>query len=232
MKNYRTILAAPAVCGALLVGMSAERSSWVTPAAAEPYHVHAKAAINSIPLQIDRWSAQPLEIPHEAITILRPNAILSVQYRDDDVSNPRSRDRWANLLVDQCRDARDMNGHWPHNCYVNSGQEELLAVPRDWRVGNLLIPGTEYRFRQTTATEFSETAVYNFLIVPDRGILRDMDGVRQASGDLQRRFFGAAQFQLVMNADLPQAERDEIFKTLMEPCVPVIRTLMSSGGNQ
>jgi len=34
---------------------------------------------------------------------------------------------------------------------------------------------------------------------------------------------------LVMNADLPQPQRDEIFTTLMEPCVPAIRTLMSGG---
>jgi hypothetical protein len=232
MKNYRTIFAAPAICGALLVGMAAERSAWITPAAAVPYHRRAKTAVESIPLQIARWSAVPVPIPPEAIAILRPNVILSLQYREDDLANPHARDRWANLLVDQCRDARDMNGHWPHNCYVNSGQEETLAVPRDWQVGTLKITGTEYHFRQPSLTGPSETAVYNFLIVPDRGILRDMDGVRQASADLQRRFFGAAQFQVVMNADLPQAERDKMFVTLMEPCVPVIRTLMSSGGNQ
>jgi hypothetical protein len=216
----------------LLIGMSAERSTWVTPAAAEPYHVRAKAAVESIPLQIGQWSARPVAIPTEAIAILRPNAILSVQYRDDNDLDPHARDRWATLLVDQCRDARDMNGHWPHNCYVNSGQEEAAVITRTWNVAGLSIPGTEYHFRQTTPAGPTETAVYNFLIVPDRGILPDMEGVRQASGDLQRRFFGAAQFQLIMNADLPQAERDQIFTTLMEPCVPVIRTLMSSGGNQ
>jgi hypothetical protein len=230
MKHYRTIFAAPAVCGALLVGMTAERSTWLTPATAEPYHLRARIAVNSIPLQIARWTAVPLPIPPEAIAILRPNAILSLQYREDDPLNPHSRDRWANLLVDQCRDARDMNGHWPPNCYVNSGEEQLLAVDRDWPVGDMVIHGKEYHFRQSP-TEPNGTAVYNFLIVPDRGMLRDMDGVRVAAGDLQRRFFGAAQFQLVMNADLPEKERDEIFQTIMGPCVPVIRTLMSSVGN-
>jgi len=54
-----------------------------------------------------------------------------------------------------------------------------------------------------------------------------MDGVRRAAGNYQQRYYGAAQFQLVMNADLPQSERDQIFCTLMTPCVPVIRTLIS-----
>ena len=46
---------------------------------------------------------------------------------------------------------------------------------------------------------------------------------------MQERYYGAAQFQLVFSgpvtADLSQAERDEIFKTLMEPAIPVIQEL-------
>ncbi len=55
--------------------------------------------------------------------------------------------------------------------------------------------------------------MYNFLIVPGKGILPDMPGLRKASEDYRRRFYGAAQFQLVMDADLPQADRDAIFTT-------------------
>ena len=57
----------------------------------------------------------------------------------------------------------------------------------------MTITGMEYHFRQTTATESTRTAVYNFLIVPSvvpgRGIYRDITGVDKAAEDYQRRFF-------------------------------------------
>jgi hypothetical protein len=231
MKNVRIIFAAPAACVALLLGMIAESSTRITPADAGPYHARAKAAIESIPMQIGSWSGKEETeetIPKQAIALLHPNKIRALKYSDN-APSPRWYDRWASLLVDQCFDAGDMNGHWPPNCYVNSGEEQTFAQPRDWKVGDLVITGTEYHFVKTSPTESTRTAVYNFLIVPGRGILRDMAGVRKAAEDYQQRYYGAAQFQLLMNADLPQQERDEIFTTLMQPCVPVIRTLMSGG---
>ncbi len=229
MKTVRIIFAAPATCVALLIGMIGESATRITPSDAEPYHMRAKAAVESIPTRIGTWSAVPEKVPPEAIKLLRPNVICSWRYSDNDTTSPRWYERTAGLLVDQCRDARDMNGHWPPNCYVNSGEDLIYTESRDWKVGGLIITGMEYHFLKTSATESTRTAVYNFLIVPGRGILRDMAGVRKAAEDYQRRFFGAAQFQLLMNADLSQQERDEIFTTLMEPCVPVIKTLMSGG---
>jgi hypothetical protein len=226
---YRlNIFAAPAAVLALLAGMVTE--SWanrVVPADAEAYHRAAKVAVNSIPTRVGSFSARVEPTPAAAIALLKPNVIRCLKYADSDSTKPRYQDRWASLLVDQCYDARDMNGHWPPNCYVNSGQELTYTQPRDWVVDGLLITGTEYHFRQVTATSSTRTAVYNFLIVPGQGILRDMPGVRRAAEDYRQRFFGAAQFQLVMDADLSLADRDGIFTTLMEPCVPVIRQLMT-----
>jgi hypothetical protein len=228
MKNVRVIFAAPAACLALLLGMVAESGTRITPADAGPYHARAKEALESIPMQIGSWSGQEEKIAPEAIRLLHPNFIREWKFSDN-APSPRWYDRWASLLVDQCSDAGDMNGHWPPNCYVNSGEELMFSQDRDWTVGDLVITGKEYHFVKTSPTETTRTAVYNFLIVPGRGILRDMMGVRNAAEDYQRRYYGAAQFQLLMNADLPQQERDEIFTTLMQPCVPVIKTLMSGG---
>jgi hypothetical protein len=236
MMNYRTILAAPGLCAIMLIGMVAESASRVTPTDAVAYHKRAKIAVESIPTRIGSWSARDEAIPREALVILKPNVIRCWKYQDSDTSNPRCYDRWASLLVDQCKDARGMAGHFPPNCYRNSGQELIYQHERDWTVNGMTITGMEYHFRQTTATLSTTTAVYNFLIVPgvpgvsNNGILcRDITGVNRAAEDYQRRFFGAAQFQLVMNADLSQSERDEIFTTLMQPCVPAIKTLMSGG---
>lgn len=229
MRNAKLIFTAPLTCGVLLLGMAIESSRRATPTDAEPYHARARVALERIPMQIGSWSGQIDKVEPQAIQLLHPNFIREWKFSDNDTSNPRWLDRWASLLVDQCKDAQDMAGHWPPNCYVNSGEEQTYCEQRDWMVGGLLITGTEYHFLKTSATESTRTAVYDFMIVPDRGILRDMDGVRSAAEDYRRRYYGAAQFQVLMNADLPQQERDEIFTTLMEPCVPVIQTLMSGG---
>ena len=231
MRYRRNILAAPAAVVALLVGMAAEAAAHrVVPADADAYHAAAKRAVDSIPTRIGSFTARVEDTPREAVALLKPNVIRCLKYADSDPAVTRRGDRWASLLVDQCRDARDMSGHWPPNCYVNGGQELTSAVPRDWVVGGLTITGTEYGFRQATATSSTRTAVYNFLIVPGRPILRDMPDLWKTTGDYRRRFYGAAQFQVVMDGDLPQHERDDIFTTLMTPCVPVIRTLRDGDG--
>jgi hypothetical protein len=231
MANYRTIFIAPAICSVMLIGMVAESASRVSPRDADGYHHRAALAVESIPTRIGSWTARKEPVPREAMAILRPNVIRCLKYIDSDTSGPRGYDRWASLLVDQCREARDMSGHYPPNCYRNSGQELTYYKQRDWQVNGMTISGTEYHFQQTTATESTRTAVYDFLIVPGAGggICRDMKAVDRAAEDYQRRFFGAAQFQLVMDADLPESERDAIFGTIMGPCVPVINTLISGG---
>ena len=80
----------------------------------------------------------------------------------------------------------------------------------------------------------SRTTVYNFLIVPGKGIVRDMKGVEQADEDYQQRYYGAAQFQVVFqqqqgqgSAEGTRAERDAVFATLMAPNIQLIETLTS-----
>lgn len=228
LRNYRTIFAAPAVSAALLVGMVVQSATRATPAMADVYHARAKAAIDGIPTRIGNWTARNEPVPREALALLKPNEIRCLKYVDNDTADPTWPDRWAILLVDQCRDARDMSGHYPPNCYVNSGEEQTDARPRTWVVDGFPIVGTEYEFRQTTATASMRTAVYNFLVVPDHGLMPDMSGFNRVAENYPRRFYGAAQFQVVMNADLPEAERDEMFTTVMGPCVPVIRTLLQA----
>ena len=226
MKPIRPIFAAPMACMALLVGIAAERIDQVTPEMAAPYHARAKQAIEAIPRTIGSWTSTKEPISPDVIRLLRPNEILSLKYVDT-AASPDSADRAAILLVDQCPDARNMYNHWPPNCYPNSGEQKDSEQPRDWKVSGLTLHGIEYHFSKTTALQSSRRAVYNFLVVPDRGVVRDMEGVRAAASDYQRRYYGVAQFQVLMNADLPQAERDEIFTTLIQPCVPAIQLLMS-----
>jgi hypothetical protein len=145
--------------------------------------------------------------------------------------HPRS----ANLLIVQCKQSGDMVGHFPPICYPSHGWEnicpdkKLKGWPRDWIVGNQRIRGMEYQFCQTENGQTKIITDYNFMVVPGRGIVRDIQGVEQAAEDYQQRYYGAAQFQVVFQAtssdQLSREERDEIFCTLMGPAIPVIRQL-------
>jgi hypothetical protein len=71
--------------------------------------------------------------------------------------------------------------------------------------------------------------VYNFLIVPGFGTTRDMDDVRKAATDYRQRYYGSAQVQVVMDGDLPQTEREEIFNDLVSPLGDVIKAINLGG---
>jgi hypothetical protein len=248
---YRTrkltfMLAPPVMAATLLAGLSLEQSSYVKPQDVEPYHERARAAIDQIPFVLaqGRWTGRDMPLPTAAQKLLRPNAFISRTYEDNQKGDlgtigSAGRERAATLLIVQCRDSRDMLGHYPPRCYRSHGMEQKSAEPRDWKVGDLTIPGVEYGFEQKLVGQTYRTTVYNFFVVPggrtNEPLRRDMDAVRDAAEDYQQRHYGAAQFQVVFqglsSADLPRAERDDIFRTLIEPTIPVIKTL-SSGGLQ
>lgn len=239
--KYSSFLLAPVISIGLLGGIVAENRTYLHAEDFEPFHARARAAIAGIPLMISGWNGVDTvdDVPKEAQTLLRPNIILSRRYSDASVLSI-TRPRVVNLLIVQCKQPSDMLGHFPPNCYPSSGREfenprQRDGTPRNWRIGSFVIPGKEYRFINTRDGQSYRTTVYNFLIVPGQGIVRDMEGVKSAAGDYQQKYYGAAQFQVVFHgvasADLSQSERDQIFTTLMTPAVPVIQTL-STGAIQ
>lgn len=258
VRKFSFLLISPMLSAALLAGIIAENRRYLQPEDFEPYHVLAKAAIESLPKTAGDFVATDNdEVPREAQILLKPNKILSRRYKDSSVAallRPRS----ADLLIVQCKLASDMVGHFPPICYPSHGWENTSdqspaaaaqsasgfipwlqslvgsdkstrGLPRDWIVADQRIPGMEYQFRQTKDGQTQITTVYNFIVVPGRGIVRDIKGVEQAAEDYQQRYYGAAQFQVVFQSSstdqMTRQERDEIFNTLMEPAVPVIRQL-------
>ncbi|HEV2292234.1 MAG TPA: hypothetical protein VGR35_00165 [Tepidisphaeraceae bacterium] len=244
-RRFTFLLAPPVMAASLLAGLALEQRAHVKPKDVEPYHANAKTAIDQIPYALaqGRWTGKDQPLPTAAQKLLRPNAWISRTYEDNhkgDFAAPGAstgRERAATLLIVQCRDSRDMLGHYPPRCYRSHGMEQKSAEPRDWKVGGLTIPGVEYGFEQKLVGQTYRTTVYNFFVVPggrsDQPLRRDMDAVRDAAEDYQQRYYGAAQFQVVFqglsSTDLSRAERDDIFRTLIEPTIPVIKTLSSGG---
>lgn len=225
MKSLTALIAPPLLCAGVLIGMAAEKSGHVKPQHAEAYHARAKAAIEEMDWMIGDeqsgiWIGEEIKPTRAAIELLRPNVILSRRYVDTR-ERPQSH-RQCSVLIVQCKDSRDMVGHYPENCYRNLGEILVDKRKRDWQVAGVPIIGTEYSFerfeRGPVGVRRVRRCVYNFLVVPGRDgmvIVRDIDGLNAAAEDYQKRYFGAAQFQFVMADELKREERDQIFETLL-----------------
>jgi len=238
IKNVLKVTAAPLLSVLLLAGIAADRGTRISPQDVVPYHAYAQSIIGLQTdgvegkishfvdherdgIRIGTWIGKDDFIPSAAQQLLRPNGILSRTYTFDGSDDLGQ----AKMLVVQCRDSRDMLGHYPPICYRAHGEEQTGAKRRDWRVGNLLIPGMAYTFVRNVHGRRYSQVVYNFLIVPGQGPVPDMESLRDASEYYERRAYGAAQFQVVMPDSLDEAKRDEIFKALMTPNVKLIREL-------
>ncbi len=225
MTSKMAILASPMLCLGVLTAIAADNARHVKPADAAPYHARAKAAIDAYPYVIDNgsWTGNDEPVPEAAVRLLRPNALLSRRYTHH-TSDGRGA-AWADLLISQCADSRDMTGHYPPSCYPNNGEPPLGQRPFRLKAGDVWIEGIEYKFQAKRDQQCDRKSVYNFFAVPGRGIVADITGVRAAAGDYQMRYFGAAQFQVVMDADQPPEVRDEVFITLIGADAGIIPTL-------
>ncbi len=243
LKQLAFGLTPPLLAASLLAGIVVEQSGHIKPTDVEPYHARAAEAIKAVPYLIGFWYGHDKDVPAAAQKLLRPNAILYRAYSYNEAGASTRRSSKASLLIVQCRDSRDMVGHYPPICYRAHGmtperfpgchQRPETGVARQIEIAQTPIELTEYRFTQLYQGQVSRTTVYNFFIVPGKGVVRDMKGVETAAEDYRQRYYGAAQFQVVFNSlasvDLTPAERDEIFATLMAPNLTLIQTLKSGG---
>jgi len=232
MKSLSVILGPPLLCVAMLGGITYEKSTHVKPPDLAGYHRRVKESIEKMEFTIgDKengiWVGQDIPPTPAAVRLLRPNKILSRRYTDT-LNQDRFSHRVCDVLIVHCGDSRDMVGHYPENCYPNGGETMIDKRDRDWQIDGTTITGREYTFERFSRGQAIHRIVYNFLVVPQVGIRRDIKDLNLAAEDYQRRYFGAAQFQFVFQADegdLPREKRDQIFKTLMGSNMGVLTAL-------
>jgi hypothetical protein len=228
-RHLGAISIAPLLSMGLLVGMVGQTSRHIKPRDVEPFHKRAYAEIASYPYYVGTWVGQEEEVTQAAVQLLRPNIILSRRYTNTSGQGAAPHGSFQMLIV-QCRDSRDMLGHYPPVCYPAHGQTLISETPRDWIVGDLTITGTEYAFSYRDAEQgIIKRVVYNFLIIPGRGIARNMNAVMSAAEDYQERYYGAAQFQLVFSGRLSQKDRDSILQQVVGARPDIIKALMAGG---
>lgn len=227
-RSKLSIFASPLLCLGVLGGIVAEDSTHLRPSDVEPYHARARAAIRGWPEVISDgdWTTSLDEsLPPSAEQLLHPNCEIDRRYSSGTLTI-NGRPVQTSLLIVQCKDSRDMAGHYPPNCYPAAGATEIDRKPFRIAVHGLVINGIEYEFLRKSVPAFRQS-VYDFFIVPGRGFVADMTGVRKAAGDYQRRYYGAAQFQVVMDADYPQELRENIFRTIIGADIGALSALNS-----
>jgi hypothetical protein len=234
MPNWRTNITtylAPVACCAMLLGATWFQRDLKPPSAFEPFHARAKAAIDAIPTSIDDWQAREHKPDPSAVTILKPNVIKAFRMEDMRASGARHPSTSIYMTIVQCRRVADMVGHYPPRCYPAIGELELVdrRQPRSWNVAGLDITGTEYHFERSVEGKIRKRIVYFFIVVPGKGLARDMEALDEAADDYQQRYYGAAQFQVVFDSlssqEPSEKDRDEIFSTLMRNAAPAIEVL-------
>jgi hypothetical protein len=207
----------PILATALLSGVTMERFAYTAPRSAVAYHQRVPAAsLIAPPLEFGHWSGHDQTVDATSLKMLRPNVVLSRSYHSLSTGND------VGFLFVQCRDTIDIEDHFPPVCYPAQGYQKDAAQPHDWVVDGQTYTGTEYAFSMQTFTRSSAIVVANFIVMPDGRIVRDMDAARAASNDLSRRFWGAAQVQLVFDRSTSEAERDAAFHDLITAARPLI----------
>jgi hypothetical protein len=195
-----------------------------TPADAEPFHAAAAEAVNGLPMKFGSWDGVEVPVPTSARTLLNPNALVSRVYRNTETGDQ------ASLVLVQCRDTRDMAGHYPPICYPGQGWVEQKDDRQrvEVRLSDRTLMTVRYRFSRQGFDRDRYLSVYNFFAIPGQGLPIDMEAVRSAAEDYTARPFGAAQIQVVFDGRRSLEEERAVAAALLNPMEPVI-DLLSDG---
>ncbi len=225
LREKLTCLLAPSTAVFLLIGMIILGAMRPGPSDAEPYHQAIKSLTLEMPYQIGPWNGVDMELDWSAVKLLRPNAIIKRKYTHEITG----RTAWFVLI--QCKDARDMGGHYPPECYPANGWEVTKAERYEWRMDDVTVPGMQYHVRRH-GIHAKESRNANIIILPDGRFVRRMDEVWEVASDYYRHYYGAAQIQVVCNEPITQNEFDEIVVLFINHAEPVIEMIRSGDSDQ
>lgn len=210
-----------ALIGLLITGLAAAEFMRRPDAGdAAPFHTAAAKAIEALPDRFGDWEAMEIPVPASAQTLLKPNAMLSRA-----LTNKATGEQVSIVLV-QCRDTRDMAGHYPPICYPGQGWNE--AADRrgvELHVAGRPVTAVRYEFTRSAFDRDRVLVVYNFFAVPGQGTPADMDTIRRAASDYAARPFGAAQVQVVLTRRQSPAEEVRLVESALSPMADVVDLL-------
>ena len=219
-STYRLgMWAAPVVALLLLGGLVLERQSWPEPDDVSGYHQSVRQAVHSVPQKIGPWQGSDKPLQEGAIALLKPNAILSRSYKHE------ASGRAFRYLIVQCRDARDMLGHYPPRCYPNQGWRMTDAERTEWQVDQTTLAGKRYKMEKALRGRLWRQSVINMILLPNGDFGMDMADVNQVAANRQFRVYGAAQVQMVFGDNFSPAEQHRIAKRFIDASKRVVESV-------
>ncbi|MEI8195142.1 MAG: exosortase-associated EpsI family protein [Phycisphaerae bacterium] len=221
MRKSTAQFLAPALTLAILAGLGLHNLLRARAADAEPYHQRVRLVAAELPLSFGNWTGHEVEVPEGATALLRPNVMISRSYTNNQNGHN------VHFLLVHCGDARSMWGHYPPVCYAGQGWQMVAQTPRHTDVNGLSVPQMEYEFVRNSTGLTQEQVIYDLMLLPDGKIVRDMDSLLGAYKDYTRRFYGAAQMQLVFAADIPPEEREETVREFLTVSRPLMDTILA-----
>lgn len=215
MKGAGLILVVSA--GLLLAAGAASRAR-VDEAAVGAYHASIVQASVGLPVDYGVWTGHEVDIPPSATKLLRPNVLIAREYMTPERGGLR-----ATLMVVQCADTRDMQGHYPPHCYPAHGwaREETGPGPA---MGELQT--VRYGFSRGAGEEQRRIVVFNIFLLPSGRATTSMTEVRRAGSDYLVRPYGAAQVQVVLDGGVPANEHAWILNEMRTIAEPLLRPLI------
>ncbi len=206
----------------MLIGVTVHGHWFPSGQSAAPYHAAVRAAALDLPRQIGPWVGSDTEVPEAAIALLRPNVMLSRRYRNQNTG------RIFELLLVQCADARDMEGHFPPVCYPAFGWQQSATQPLILSLDDLKVPAMSYKFtRQTAGGRQYGVWVTNIILLPQGSFATTMSEIRRLAGTYTDRFFGAAQVQLVFDDRWTETDRREVAELVSAATQPIMELMLS-----
>ncbi len=216
---------------AVFAGFFVATRNQPTAESAVPYHAHVAKTVNDLSVESSDWVVidRP-PVPPSAQQLLRPNALSARVLRNEKLGAQ------ATFIVVQCRDTRDMAGHYPPNCYPAHGwkwqmqpepseQVTIKLNPASQQSSTLTVPYQLYRFRQPGFPKERQIKIYSFFAIPGRGLVPDIDSVRKAAEDYRVRPYGAAQIQVIVDGGVADEQGRTIFADLMQASGPLLMEL-------
>jgi hypothetical protein len=213
------------LAAALLSGAGYESRQFRAPPDAGPYRARLEVARREFPLTFGDWQGEDQKVPIEAVKLLRPNFIISRSYR-----NMKSRQA-VSLLVVNCQDARDTISHYPPVCYVGAGYSKEGEEEMDWKLPHMTVHGKEYTFLGGSLDTGGSLIVDDFFVIPGMGTAWNRDSVIAAAKDMQRRFYGVGQIQLVFDGGTTLQQREQVFSEVVGPLENLIQAIETIKGS-
>lgn len=230
MRRFVHNLLAPLISLAMLGGLYATDAMHLRPSDVGDYHERVAAALKDVPYAVGDWIARDVPVPTQATDMLKPNALLSRQYL-----NTRTGQR-VSVLVVHTREARDLIGHYPPECYPANGwtltEREAVHLPKGSSSSaegdKESLEVGRYSFVMDSFSGRDELEVLNLMVLPTGRYSLGMAGLAGVSGDYRVRHFGAAAVQLVFNPPMSEQAQAHVWTLFFQAMQPALQTIQSA----